>query len=177
MAAASLGSSGSVSYKTVDEWESPIPELWTYWSLENLFNLKISFRGFGLFKSEFWAVQAMAMYEYFIYRSDWKSQWSGEGRQCIYICILLARYMVDVESSKLLNHVDGYVVIGYQVFMSDCVLSAKLVDDEFWITICFEMLDTNLFCKLRSDQQSIVFHHIIGARLSWWKCMRNYVVT
>jgi len=48
----------------------------------------------------------------------------------------------------------------------DFVFFVNLIDDEFWITICFGMLDTNLLCKLHSDQQSIIFRNIIGTRLS-----------
>ena len=44
--------------------------------------------------------------------------------------ILLARYMVDVEISEPLCHVDSCVMIGYQVFISDFVLPANLVNDE-----------------------------------------------
>jgi len=44
--------------------------------------------------------------------------------------ILLVRYMVDVEAFELLCHVDCYIVIGHQVFMSDLVLPVNLVDDE-----------------------------------------------
>ena len=50
-------------------------------------------------------------------------------------------------------NVDGCVVMGNNVFMLDFILSVNLVDDEFWINICFEMHDTNLFYKLHSDQQ------------------------
>ena len=46
------------------------------------------------------------------------------------MCILLARYIVDVEAYEFLCHVDGCVVVGHQVFMSDFILSANLVDDE-----------------------------------------------
>jgi len=45
--------------------------------------------------------------------------------------ILLARYMFDVEAFELLYYVDDCVVVGHQVFMSDFVLPANLVDDEF----------------------------------------------
>jgi len=65
--------------------------------------------------------------------------------------ILLLRYMVDVEVLKLLHHVDDCVVIRHQVFMSDFILLANLVDEKFQITICFEMFNANLFCKLNFD--------------------------
>ena len=72
----------------------------------------------------------MAVDEYFLCCSDWKSQGSSERCQCICLHILLARYMVDVEVSEPLCHVDSCVVIGYQVFMSDFVLLANLANDE-----------------------------------------------
>ena len=72
----------------------------------------------------------MAVDEYFLCRSGWKSQGGSEGRQCIYMRILLARYMVDLEVSEPLCHMDSCVMIGYQVFISDFVLPANLVNDE-----------------------------------------------
>jgi len=74
--------------------------------------------------------------------------------------------MVDVEACELLCHIDSCVVVRYQVFMSDFVLPANLVNDEFRITVRVEMLDTNLFCKLHSDRQSIVYRNVIGTWLS-----------
>jgi len=44
--------------------------------------------------------------------------------------ILLVRYMDDVEVSELLCHVDSCIIIRYQVFMSDLVLPANLINDE-----------------------------------------------
>ena len=72
----------------------------------------------------------MIVNEYFPCCSDWKSQGSSERCQCICMHILLARYMVDVEVSKPPCHVDSYVMIGYQIFMSDFVLPANLINDE-----------------------------------------------
>ena len=66
--------------------------------------------------------------------------------------ILLTRYMVNVEVFKLLCYVNGCVVIGHQVFMSD-----NLIDDELWITVCFEIFDSNIFSKLHLDQEGVVF--------------------
>jgi len=43
----------------------------------------------------------MAIDEYFLCRSSWKGQGSDEGRQCICMRILLARYMVNVKVSEL----------------------------------------------------------------------------
>ena len=51
--------------------------------------------------------------EYFIYYSSWKSQGNSERYQSICMHILLARYMVDVEVSEPLYHVDSCVIIGY----------------------------------------------------------------
>ena len=73
----------------------------------------------------------MVVDEYFLCRFGWKSQGSGKGYQCICMHILLARYIVNVEVSKSLRHVDGCVVIGHQVFMSDFVLPTNLIDDKF----------------------------------------------
>jgi len=47
------------------------------------------------------------------------------------MCILLVRYMVNVEAFELLRHVDGRIVVGHQIFMSGFVLSMNLIDDEF----------------------------------------------
>ena len=67
-----------------------------------------------IFKSESWAVQVIAVDEYFLCRSDWKSEESSERCQCICMRILLAKYMVNVEVFellKLLRHEDGCIVI------------------------------------------------------------------
>ena len=40
-------------------------------------------------------------------------------------------YIVNIEVFKLLCHVNGRVLIGQKVFMSDFVLPANLVGDEF----------------------------------------------
>jgi len=72
----------------------------------------------------------MAVDEYFLCHSSWKSQGSGEGRPRICMRILLVRYMVNVEVFESLYHVDGCDVIGHYVFMSDFVLPANLIDDE-----------------------------------------------
>ena len=45
--------------------------------------------------------------------------------------ILLTWYMINVEVFKLLYDDNGRIVIGHLLFMSDFVLSANLVDDEF----------------------------------------------
>jgi len=58
-------------------------------------------------------VQVMTVDEYFLCRSGWKIQGGSEGCQCIYMHILLARYMVDVDIFEPLCRVDSCVVIGY----------------------------------------------------------------
>ena len=72
----------------------------------------------------------MAVDEYFLCCSSWKSQ--GRSERCQRICmhILLVRYMFDVEVSELLYHVDSCAMIGYEVFMSNCILPANLVNDK-----------------------------------------------
>jgi len=82
------------------------------------------------------------------------------------MCILLMQYMVNLEVFKLLRHDNGRVMIGHQVFMSDFILPANLVNDELLITVCFEIFGSNLFNKLHPDLESIVFRDIVGTRLS-----------
>ena len=72
----------------------------------------------------------MAVDEYFLCHYGWKSQGGSKGRQFIYMRILLARYMVDVEVYESLYHVDSCVMIRYRVSMSDFILPANLVNDE-----------------------------------------------
>jgi len=74
-------------------------------------------------------------------------------------------YMVNAEAFELFCHVNGCIAIGHQVFMSDFILPANLVDDELRITICIEIFDSNLFSKLHPDQESVVFRNVIGTRL------------
>ena len=59
-----------------------------------------------VFKSDSWTIQVMTIDKYFLHYSGWKSQGCSERCQCIYMCILLARYMVDVKVSEPLGHVD-----------------------------------------------------------------------
>jgi len=80
--------------------------------------------------------------------------------------ILLARCIVNVEVSEPLRHVDDCVVIGHQVFMSEFVLPANLIDDEIRITVRFEIFNPNLIGDLHPDQESVVFRYIVGTRLS-----------
>ena len=93
-----------------------------------------------------------AVDEYFLRRSGWKSQGGNEGCQCIYMRILLTRYMVDVKVFEPLCHMDSCIMIGYQVFMSDFIFSVSLVDGELWITVCLEIFDSNLFRKLHPER-------------------------
>ena len=72
----------------------------------------------------------MAVDEYFLCCSGLKSQGSGEGQQCIYMRILLARYIVNVEVFEILYNIDSYIMIRHQVFKSYFVLPANLIDDE-----------------------------------------------
>ena len=74
--------------------------------------------------------------------------------------------MVDVKLSKPFGHRDSCVEIGYKVFMPDFVLSANLVNDEFRVTVCFEIFNANLIGDLHSNQEGIVFRYIVGAGLS-----------
>jgi len=65
--------------------------------------------------------------------------------------ILLSRYMVDVKVFELFNHVDSCIMVGYEVFMSDIVLSSDLANDEFGVDVSFKALDSDFVCKLYSD--------------------------
>ena len=49
--------------------------------------------------------------------------------------------------------------------MSDLILPANLVNDEFRVTVCFETFNANLIVDLHSDQESIVFYYVVGAWL------------
>ena len=40
--------------------------------------------------------------------------------------------MVDVEAFELLVYIDGRIVVGYQVFMSNFVLSSDLIEVDFF---------------------------------------------
>ena len=110
-------------------------------------------------------VQVATIGEYFLCGASWKGQQSGEWCQCICMGIVLSQYLVNVEAFKLLCHDIGHVLIEYQIFMSEFALPANLVDDEFWITICLEIFDSNLFNKLHPDQKSVVLWDIYGTRL------------
>ena len=49
--------------------------------------------------------------------------------------------------------------------MSDLVLPTNLVNDEFRVTVCFEIFNANLIVDLHSNQEGIVFRYIVGAGL------------
>jgi len=49
--------------------------------------------------------------------------------------------------------------------MPDFVLPANLVNDEFRVTICLEILNTNFTGDLHSNQEGIVFRYVVGAGL------------
>ena len=49
--------------------------------------------------------------------------------------------------------------------MSDFVLSANLVNDEFRVTICLEIFNANLIGDLHSNQEGIVFRYVVGVGL------------
>ena len=49
--------------------------------------------------------------------------------------------------------------------MSDFVLPANLVDDEFGVTICLEVFNANLIRELHPYQKGVVLRYIVGARL------------
>jgi len=50
--------------------------------------------------------------------------------------------------------------------VTDFALPAYLIDDELWITIRFEIFNTNLIGDLHLDQDIIVFYYIVGTHLS-----------
>jgi len=45
--------------------------------------------------------------------------------------------------------------------MSDFVFPANLVNDEFRVTVCFEIFNANLIGDLHPNQEGIVFRYIV----------------
>ena len=49
--------------------------------------------------------------------------------------------------------------------MSDFILPANLVNDEFRVTVCLEIFSANLIGDLHSNQEGIVFRYVVRAGL------------
>jgi len=56
------------------------------------------------------------------------------------------------------------MVIRYQVFLRNLILSFDLVGNQYGVTISFEVLHLHLLSELEANEQSIVISYIIGAR-------------
>ena len=70
--------------------------------------------------------------------------------------------MADVEAIKCVSQLDGYIVIRYQVFMSNLILFFDLTDDQLGVTIGFEICYPILLSELETNEHGNVFSHIIG---------------
>jgi len=69
--------------------------------------------------------------------------------------------MADVKAIKCVNYLDGCIVVRYQVFMLNLILSFDLIDDQLGVTIGFEICYPHLLSVLEADEQGIVLNHII----------------
>jgi len=56
------------------------------------------------------------------------------------------------------------MVMGYQVFMMNLILSFDLVDNQFGVTISLKVLYPHLLSELKANEQSIVLSYVVGAR-------------
>ena len=68
------------------------------------------------------------------------------------------------------------MVIKYQVFMADLILSFDLVDNQFGVTISFKVLYPYLLSELEANEQSIVLSYSIRAGLCQLECTRKNVI-
>jgi len=56
------------------------------------------------------------------------------------------------------------MVIRYQVFMTNLILTLNLVDDQFGVTIGFKVPFPHLLSEPEDDEQGIVLGYVVGAR-------------
>jgi len=55
------------------------------------------------------------------------------------------------------------MVIKYQVFITNLILSFDLVDNQFGVTISFKILYPYLLSELEANEQGIVVGYVVGA--------------
>jgi len=58
--------------------------------------------------------------------------------------------MADIEAIKGVSQLDGCIMIKYQVFMTNLILSLDLINNQFGVTIGFKVLYPYLLSKLMS---------------------------
>ena len=72
--------------------------------------------------------------------------------------------MANIEAIKCVGQLDGCMVIMYQVFIPDLILSFDLIADQLRVTIGLKIFHPHLLSKLEANEQSVVLCHIIGTR-------------
>jgi len=60
--------------------------------------------------------------------------------------------MADIEAIKYVSQLDGFMVIRYQVFMMNLVLSVDLINNQFGVIIGFRILYPYLLSKLKANE-------------------------
>jgi len=70
--------------------------------------------------------------------------------------------MADTKAITHVSQLDGCMVKRYQVIILNLIFSLDLIDDQFRVTIGFEIFHTYLLSKLEATEHSIVLCHIIG---------------
>jgi len=56
------------------------------------------------------------------------------------------------------------MVIRYQVFKPDLILSFDMINDQFRVIIGLKIFLPHLLSKIEANEQSVVLYHIIGTR-------------
>ena len=72
--------------------------------------------------------------------------------------------MTDVEAFKCISQLNGYMVIRYEVFMTNLIFTLGLVNDQLGIAISFKVLYSHLLSELEDNEQSIVLSYVVGIR-------------
>ena len=72
--------------------------------------------------------------------------------------------MADIKAIKLFSQFNAYMVIRYQVFMTNHILSFDLIGNQFGVTVGVEILYLHLSGGLETNEQSIALSYIIGTR-------------
>jgi len=72
--------------------------------------------------------------------------------------------MADVEAIKYVSQLNGYLVIMYQIFMTNPILSFDLIDNQLRVTIGFKVFHPHLSAESEANEQNIVLRYIIETR-------------
>ena len=60
--------------------------------------------------------------------------------------------MTDVVAFKCISHLNGCIVVKYEVIMTDLIFTLDLVNDQFGVTISFKVPYPQLLSELEANE-------------------------